>query len=227
MFNVLATSTALDGRSFFYANPLHVRVPAAPSTSLNQAAEGGLRSPWFSVSCCPNNIARTLASLPAYFATGTGAGVQIHQYASGEIRCGDQVLEVETGYPWSGEVRVRASGSGRVSLRVPPWASGATLAYGGAVRVVGPGYAHVEVAAGGTVVLDLPVAPRWTLPDRRIDAVRGSVAVERGTLVYCAESVGDEPPLADVSVLASEPVDRVMEVDVRASLAAPALPSSG
>ena len=33
------------------------------------------------------------------------------------------------------------------------------------------------------------MTPRWTLPDPRIDAVRGCVAVERGPLVLCAESV--------------------------------------
>jgi uncharacterized protein len=31
------------------------------------------------------------------------------------------------------------------------------------------------------------VTPRWTYPDRRVDAVRGCVAVERGPLVYCFE----------------------------------------
>jgi uncharacterized protein len=129
MFNVLAASPALDGRSFFYANPLQVRVPAEPPEGLNQAAEGGLRSPWFSVSCCPNNIARTFASLAAYLATGEADGVQIHHYTPGEIRRGGLVLTVETGYPWSGRVTVRvAEGTaGSLSLRVPAWARGATL----------------------------------------------------------------------------------------------------
>jgi DUF1680 family protein len=42
---------------------------------------------------------------------------------------------------------------------------------------------------GDELVLDLPIAPRWTFPDPRLDAVRGTVAVERGPLVYCLESV--------------------------------------
>ncbi|MEU8141336.1 beta-L-arabinofuranosidase domain-containing protein [Nonomuraea sp. NPDC048901] len=243
LYNVLATAVALDGRSFFYANPLRVRVPAVPLNGVNHAAEGGLRSPWFDVSCCPNNIARTLASLAAYVATSDAGGVQIHHFTPGEITHGPLALRVETGYPWSGGVRVRvlSGGSGRISLRVPAWAKGATLAYGPAgpdggagsdaggsdargsdaggsdishmsgSREVEPGYAVVagDWRPGDEIRLDLPMAPRWTFPDRRVDALRGSVAVERGPLVYCAESVADEPPLADVAArISSAPIER-------------------
>ncbi|MFD1545330.1 glycoside hydrolase family 127 protein [Nonomuraea guangzhouensis] len=221
LYNVLATGVALDGRTFFYANPLRVRVPAEPLDGVNHAAEGGLRSPWFDVSCCPHNIARTLASLAAYVATSDAGGVQIHHFTPGEITHGPLALRVETGYPWSGgvSVRVLSGGSGQISLRVPAWAKGARLSYGPAtpassdishmsgVREVEPGYAVVEGdwQPGDEIRLELPMAPRWTFPDRRVDALRGSVAVERGPLVYCAESVADEPPLADVAARVSSP----------------------
>ncbi|NIS36902.1 MAG: glycoside hydrolase family 127 protein, partial [Actinobacteria bacterium] len=42
--------------------------------------------------------------------------------------------------------------------------------------------------AGDRIRLDIPVEPRWTAADPRIDAVRGTVAVEHGPLVLCAES---------------------------------------
>ncbi|GIH25295.1 hypothetical protein Aph01nite_36050 [Acrocarpospora phusangensis] len=230
LYNVLATSPALDGRSFFYANPLQVRVPAEPLDGINLASEGGLRSPWFTVSCCPNNIARTFASLPAYLAAADASGVRIHHHTPSEIRSGDLVLRVETGYPWSGEVTVRVveGGTGRISLRVPAWADGATISHGGVRRPVSPGYAEAEGAwrPGDTIGLDLPVTSRWTVPDARIDALRGSVAVERGPLVYCAESVADEPPLAEVAVRRSAPAERVVdgavELDVEAAPLTPA-----
>ena len=225
MYNVLATSVALDGRSFFYVNPLQVRTPAAPPDGVNHAAEGGLRSPWFEVSCCPNNVARTLASLAAYIATGDTSGVQIHHHTPCEIRHLGITLRVETGYPWSGTVKVRVvegGGPARISLRVPPWADGARLSYGEVSRQVGPGYAVAEGdwRPGREITLDLPMKARWTRPDPRIDALRGCVAVERGPLVYCAESVGDDPPLTDMAVLPEEPVERVVdgivELDVEA-----------
>ncbi len=242
LYNMLATGVALDGRSFFYANPLQVRVPAVPHDGVNHAAEGGLRSPWFDVSCCPNNIARTLASLPAYLAAGTGDGIVLHHFTPSEIRHGRLAVRVETGYPWTGSVRVRVleDGAGRIGLRVPAWAADATLARvpvsaqdaplpdGPVVRPVSPGYVHADGPwrAGDELRLELPMRPRWTFPDRRIDALRGSTAVERGPLVYCAESVADEPPLGDLTVRAEPPVERpagdgaegVVELEVAASL---------
>jgi hypothetical protein len=59
-------------------------------------------------------------------------------------------------------------------------------------------------AVGDEVTLNIPVAPRWTTPDPRIDAVRGCVAVERGPIVLCAESV-DLPAGRDVDVLRVDP----------------------
>ncbi|MFI7705866.1 glycoside hydrolase family 127 protein [Nonomuraea sp. NPDC049480] len=228
LYNMIATGVALDGRSFFYANPLQVRVPAEPLEGVNHAAEGGLRSPWFDVSCCPNNIARTLASLPAYLATSSADGIQIHHHTPAEIRHGDLAVRVETGYPWDGAVTVRVleDGEGRISLRVPAWATDATLAHGGTVRGVTPGYAVADGPwrAGDEIRLELPMAPRWTFPGRRIDALRGSAALERGPLVYCAESVADEPPLGDITARVSPPVehhaDGVVELEVQASLGA-------
>jgi hypothetical protein len=59
---------------------------------------------------------------------------------------------------------------------------------------VGPGYGALERdwRPGDELRLDLPLAPRWTRPDPRVDAVRGCVAAERGPLVYCAESVDQD-----------------------------------
>ncbi|SEK27642.1 glycoside hydrolase family 127 protein [Nonomuraea pusilla] len=231
LYNVLATGLALDGRSFFYANPLRVRVPAVPVEGVNHSAEGGLRSPWFDVSCCPSNIARTLASLPAYVAAADRDGVRVHHHTPGEIRHGGLALRVETGYPWDGAVTVTVleDGEGRIALRVPAWADGteATFAHHGVVRPVAPGYAEADGPwrAGDELRLELPMRARWTFPDRRVDALRGTAAVERGPLVYCAESVADEPPLGDLAAAVEPPrehvVDGAVELEVRARLGVP------
>ena len=71
LFNVVATSPGSDGRSFFYANTLHQRTPGIPADpdATSPRASSSLRAPWFEVSCCPPNVARTVASLAAYVAT--------------------------------------------------------------------------------------------------------------------------------------------------------------
>jgi uncharacterized protein len=220
LYNVVAASPAMDGRSFFYANPLQQRVPGyvVDSGAASPHAASGLRSPWFAVSCCPTNLSRMLASLAAYVATVDEGGLQLQQLAACTVRAtlpdGRGVgLRVDTGYPWSGAVTVRVEeatgGPWRLALRVPAWADGAELAYGDLRRRVGPGYAVLERdwRPGDELRLDLPLAPRWTRPDPRVDAVRGCVAAERGPLVYCVESVdqGPDARLDEVAVDASAP----------------------
>ncbi len=109
-------------------------------------------------------------------------------------------LETHHDYPDDGDVTIRITatdgGAWPLTLRVPAWAEGAIVTVAGVTE---------PAAAGGTVTvrrafvvgdeirLHLPMAPRFTTPDPRIDAVRGCVAVERGPIVYCAESPTAEP----------------------------------
>ncbi|MFF0160715.1 glycoside hydrolase family 127 protein [Streptomyces sp. NPDC005263] len=220
LFNVVATSPSADGRSFFYANTLHRRhrgaVPAAHAPSAR--AESSLRAPWFAVSCCPTNVARTLAQLPAYLATADENGVQVHQYADAEIATslagGHHVaLRIRTDYPAGGTVTVRIGRSTNrpwtLSLRVPDWTAGDTawlVDPDGRRRAVAPGTAETTrvFRPGDEIRLELPVRPRWIRADPRVDAVRGAVAVQRGPLVYCAESV-DLPDGHEVDAVRVDP----------------------
>ncbi|MEH1125886.1 glycoside hydrolase family 127 protein [Micromonospora sp. CPCC 206061] len=216
LYNVVAASTSLDGRAFFYTNTLHQRVagtPMDPSKPWPRASSSE-RAPWRDVSCCPTNVARMLASLGGYVATADSDGVQVHQYASAKVRAGETGLSIETGYPWRGDVTVRVTATSdrpwRLSLRVPGWAGEATLVTPQGTERVRSGYAGATRTwrIGDQVRLELPVGPRWTAPDQRIDAVRDCVAVERGPLVYCAESVDQDPavPLDAVAADRSAPV---------------------
>jgi DUF1680 family protein len=212
LFNVVATSPAPDGRSFYYANTLHQRVPAQPADpdATSPRAHSSLRAPWFDVSCCPPNVARTFASLAAYVATADDEGVQVHQYAPSSVRTvlpGGTVaaFEVSTDYPADGRVRVTVAEDGEwtLTLRVPSWAAGAT------VRVrdeeatdAAPGAVSIRRAfrAGDAIVLDLPVAARVTSPDPRVDAVRGCVAIERGPEVLALESTDFGADIAEAVI---------------------------
>ncbi|MFB2600265.1 glycoside hydrolase family 127 protein [Herbiconiux sp. P17] len=228
LYNVVAGSPNETGTAFFYTNTLHQRVrgEAPPEDEYSPRASSSLRAPWFEVSCCPTNVARTFASLGSYLATSSADGLQIHQYAgasiAAELDAGPVSVQVETRYPDDGLVRVTVTQSvdaeWEIGMRVPGWApSGATLRVNDApAEPVGPGAVPVRrrFAVGDTIELALPVAPRFTRPDPRIDAVRGSVAVEAGPLVFCLESP-DLPEALDVE-----------DVRIDASIA-PALTADG
>lgn len=197
LYNVLAASPSADGRAFFYSNPLHQRVPGeSAGNSVNMRAEGSTRAPWFDVSCCPTNVARTLASVDSCFASTDEQGLTLLQYASGTYRSTTLTVDLRTGYPYQDTIAVTVRDASdaptSLRLRIPSWAQGATLAVGNdPARPVSPGWADVRRTwePGDQIVLTLPTAPRFSWPHPRIDAVRGSVAVERGPLVLALESV--------------------------------------
>jgi hypothetical protein len=141
---------------------------------------------------------RTFGSWPAYLVTTDDAGLTIQQYAACEVGApvagGTIRLRVDTDYPWSGRVTVtvdEAPGAPvRVGLRIPGWAASASVAGPGetARRADGTAQWTRQWQAGDRITLDLGMAPRVTVPDRRVDAIRGCVAIERGPLVYCIEA---------------------------------------
>ncbi|HEX6335858.1 MAG TPA: beta-L-arabinofuranosidase domain-containing protein [Jiangellaceae bacterium] len=220
LYNVVATSPAEDGRAFFYANTLHQRsrdgVPDPHSP--NPRPTGAVRSPWFTVSCCPTNVARLLASLGGYLATKDRDGVQIHQYADAAISTsldGNRpiALSMRTEYPSRGVVTVEITQSPDVpvtlSFRIPAWGRGGTAITepdGSTRSSAGAGTVQVRrrFEPGDTVRLELPIEPRWTAADPRIDAVRGTVAVEHGPLVLCAEST-DLPGDVEIDAVQVDP----------------------
>jgi DUF1680 family protein len=201
LFNVVATASADDGRSFFYSNTLHRRTPGSATDPDEQSkrADSSQRASWFDVACCPNNLARTLASLGGYLATSTFDGVQIHQYASSSLSSevlGSTVrLRVDTEYPAVGLVTITIDESPdapwTLSLRIPEWADKAHVRVQDDLIAVSPGIATITRAfsSGDVIELLIPMEVRVAHPDRRIDSSRGTVAFERGPLVYCLESV--------------------------------------
>ncbi len=171
LYNGFLSGLSLDGRSFFYSNPLQSRV-------------GEQRHHWNPVACCPPNVMRWLASLHHYLATVAAdtVGVQLHLFTSSTIRAGvgelgPVELTVRTDYPWSGTVAVTVR-SGPES----PWTLSLRIPHGlGELRAwtanVPPG-SYVELTrawqAEERVLIELDIdAPRCPIP--RIDAVRSTL----------------------------------------------------
>jgi hypothetical protein len=225
ILNGVLAGVGLDGVSFSYENPLQRR-----SHRVAEADAAAERSPWFPCACCPPNLMRTFAAWPAYLATADEEGVTIHQYASSEIAAptsgGPFRVKVETDYPWSGRVTVTVDeapeAAARIALRIPVWSSAANASGPGESRQDVTGRAAAEWTrhwqAGDRIELDLGLVPRVTRPDRRIDAVRGCVAIERGPLVYCLEAADLPKDIELEDVRVGQPgLDEVERNDVAAS----------
>ncbi|HEY6498939.1 MAG TPA: beta-L-arabinofuranosidase domain-containing protein [Streptosporangiaceae bacterium] len=208
LYNGFASSTATDGTRFFYVNPLQRRPDHF------EKDDPGRRREWFSCACCPPNIMRTMASLQHYLATVSTGTLYVQQFTGATLSVplagGVLTVEMVTDYPWSGVVEVRVTDAPPqdcgLALRVPAWsAPPALLLNEDPVEASAePGYLVVRRRwrPGDVLRYQLDMSPRLTVPDRRVDAVRGCAAIERGPLVYCLEQA-DQPAgeLDDLAVL--------------------------
>lgn len=209
--NGVLPGLALDGRNFFYSNPLQRRTTGA---DVIEGPGANRRAPWFPCACCPPNIMRFLATLPDLTATTEGDAIQLHQYASGTIRTqvnGDPIgLRVTTGYPWNGDITIEVAQSPErpvsLVLRVPAWCEGAQAVVNGTLVASSTGSGMMSLnrcwIPGDVINVELAMSTRFTSPDPRIDAIRGTVAVERGPVVYAleADDLPEPSSLEQVSV---------------------------
>jgi hypothetical protein len=204
LYNGLLSGVSLDGKSFFYPNPL-------------ESAGQHQRSPWFGVACCPGNLTRFLASVPGYVYAQQGDTVYVNLFVAGTaditLAGGRRVkLVQETRYPWDGAVKIQVTpetaGAFALNVRIPGWARNEpvpsdlyrfadaappppTLKVNGAVVDISltKGFARIERkwSAGDVVELNLPMPVRRVAANAAVEADQGRVALQRGPLVFAAE----------------------------------------
>ncbi|MGH3215252.1 MAG: glycoside hydrolase family 127 protein [Trebonia sp.] len=209
LYNGFGAAISAEGDRFFYVNPLQRREDHF------EKDDPGRRREWFTCACCPPNIMRLLASIQHYLATVDGETLYVQQYAAAWLRGAGLDIEVAADYPWSGVVTLRVLAAPpaerEVALRVPAWSAvtGVTV-NNSSERMVPPHQGYLRLRRrwrrGDTIRLRLDMAPRWTCPDRRVDAVRGCAAIERGPLVYCFEQADQSVSLEELAVSPGSPL---------------------
>jgi len=201
-YNAMLPGVALDGDAYFYVNALQVRDGAViDDPGLKNPAYG--RQHWFGCSCCPTNLMRTLASAHHYLASIDESGLQILQYSDATVEVkteqGTIRLRMETNYPWEGHVAITVEETPetpwRLELRIPDWVNDGTVEIDGSAVGVIAGTLHGVARTwrqGDIVTMAFPMPPRLTIANHRVDDARGSVAIERGPLVYAIEQVDQQ-----------------------------------
>ncbi|WP_306319969.1 MULTISPECIES: glycoside hydrolase family 127 protein [unclassified Streptomyces] len=209
LYNAFAVGPSLDGRAFFYDNPLQRRADHEQRSGAEADGEL-LRRPWFGCPCCPPNIVRWMSQLGEHLAAERADELLVAGYACARLEGRELAVDMATGYPWDGEVRVTVRAAPErpyaLRLRVPGWAEAdrVRLTVGGETSVpeVVDGWVRVRRAwrAGDEVVLRLPMPVRAHGSHPYLDATRGAVAVARGPLVYCVEQQDCAVGIDDVTL---------------------------
>ncbi len=204
LYNGLISGVSLEGNGFFYPNPLE---------SMGQHQ----RQAWFGCACCPSNICRFIPSLPGYVYAVKDRNVYVNLFLSNktDLTIGDKRVSLEqtTEYPWDGDIALKvthnSAGQWTMKIRIPGWvrsevvpsnlyeyADGKRLAY--KVTINGK-KAQATLNSDGYLTIDrkwrkndvvgihFDMQPRVVKANRKVEADRGKVSIERGPLVYCAE----------------------------------------
>ncbi len=184
LYNGLLSALSLDGKAFFYENPLEINLSERFENRFGKRRfPQAARKECFGCSCCPPNINRLLPSLGNYLYGIDGDTLYIHQFAASELHCGDIRCTQETVYPQNGAVKIKAEGVGRLAVRIPSWCNSFHINHAYTMQ---NGYAVID-AAEAELLFDMPVHTVYA--DARVIRNAGCVAVMRGPVVYCAESV--------------------------------------
>ncbi|MCD7805979.1 MAG: glycoside hydrolase family 127 protein, partial [Lachnospiraceae bacterium] len=129
LYNTVLAGMALDGKSFFYVNPLQV-VPKACHQDQRLAHVQPTRQKWFGCACCPPNIARLVSSVQTYAYTASEDALYTHLYIGSELAVSaggkEMKLRTETDMPGGGHFRMEISlaDSGvfyTLAFRFPGW----------------------------------------------------------------------------------------------------------
>jgi DUF1680 family protein len=222
LYNGFLSSTSLDGKKFFYENPLEI-VPqllhretslqeAQPSFAITQRVEV------FGCSCCPPNITRLIASLGNLLYTYNDDTVYVHHYMenTAQFQFGGTNVRIsqKTEYPIDGRIKLCASGltGKRLALRIPGWCTDAKLTANGVpiAYTMETGYAVISIPQEGFEIdLDLPMPVMFIEASPLVREDTGKIAIQRGPVLYCAEAVDNGEALWALEVNVDYPNPRV------------------
>lgn len=159
LFNGILSGMALDGKSFFYVNPLEV-LPKACHKDERKFHVKPIRQKWFGCACCPPNIARLVSSVASYACTENEDTLFVHLYMGCELtkQVGENEVSfrITSGFPYDGKAAVHihtdAPTQMTLALRLPDWAEECT------VNGVNTTVAELCGKSGGTQASGIPIA---------------------------------------------------------------------
>jgi DUF1680 family protein len=198
LYNATNVGMGQNGDTYLYNNPLTVH--------------GGVtRREWYACPCCPSNISRTFADLGKYLYSFEEDNLWIHQYISSEttVEMGLPVrVKIESELPWNGKVRIHikpeAQKEFKIHLRRPSWnttSSKASTASGYDPRVAEyETISRVWSIEGETLEFNFDMTIKLRRAHPKVKGHASKVAITRGSLVYCLESV-DNP---DVDIFTAQ-----------------------
>ena len=222
LYNTVIDGMALDGKHFFYVNPLEV-VPQLSHKDPGKSHVKTVRPAWFGCACCPPNLARLLSSLDEYMYTVKDDVIYSNLYVSNksDFKINNQVISIEeiTDYPWDGKItfKVNSEATFKLGLRIPSWANRYLFKLNGKefTPKIEKGYAIIDRTweKGDIVIFDIQIEANFVCANPLVREDYGKVAIQRGPIIYCAEGVDNGDNLHLITIDTNKKINEYKDSD--------------
>ena len=205
LYNAALAGMQLDGKRFFYVNPLAVDTRVSGVTPDYEHVQPQ-RPPWHVCACCPPNLARLIASLGKYLWNEDENTVYSHLLIGSEASTRFGRIRLESRLPWTGKARytVLDGGAFTLAIHLPAYADDLVLEVNGRLITCETrcGYCYIrrDWSAGDTVALRFDLSVRRVYADPHVRDCAGRVALARGPIVYCFEQVDQAKPVFSLAL---------------------------
>ena len=202
LYNGFLSGLSLDGKSFFYENPLEIDpylIGKDRSVSNNHKQRFPItqRVEVFGCSCCPPNVLRLIASIGDYIYSNDDNGVYyVHQYMNSEMNYNGVSIKQITNYPVSNKIKITADGVSTIAVRIPGWCDKYEINQEYTVK---DGYAYIE-NPDGEIKIKFNMRPKLIQSSPYVRENAGRVALKMGPLVYCVEEVDNGRHLRNIKL---------------------------
>jgi len=212
LYNIVLSSMSLDGRSFFYVNPLEAN-PYIIDNNVCLDHVKYVRQKWFGCACCPPNVARLLASIGNYIFTKNKDCLFVDLYIGSELKTEingkDIAVRLETTMPYGGENTLVFSSCESVSftaaLRIPEWALGFDVLLNSTPvndPVIKDGYIYFSRTwnSGDIVNINFKLKPVVIRSNPQVKSNLNKIAIQRGPILYCLEEADNDKGLSQYEI---------------------------
>ncbi len=218
LYNTVLAGIALDGKSFFYVNPLEVWPENCMERTSREHVKP-VRQKWYSVACCPPNIARTLASMGQYIYSAGERELYVNLFisnqAEADLAAGSVHISMETRFPFENEIHISVksvpAGGMTLAVRIPEYARGYRMSAAGCPVCCREekGYAVAELEKDTEIDVSFEAPARFVRANPNVRADCGKVAVTKGPLVYCLEETDNGKNLSELYADTSQEIREV------------------
>jgi hypothetical protein len=207
MYNTVLAGIQLDGKRFFYVNPLEV-IPGISGVVQTHKHARPQRPEWYACACCPPNVSRLLMSTGKYAWGESTDTAYAHLFMGGKADfevAGGVTIECESNYPKQCNVRYTVNPTKEeaefcFAIHIPSWCRDAKYLinaepFEGEIK---DGYIYItrKWQAGDTLEINAKLPILRIYSNLAVAGNAGLVCLQRGPLVYCFEEADNPAPLA-------------------------------